>query len=730
MMLLPMIASADAVEIDGIYYNLITKAKTAEVTSNPNKYAGDIVIPENVTYNGIDYSVNTIDLGAFQSCNDLLSVTIPNSVTSIGENAFLECKNMNSVNIPDKVTEIKGGTFKNCTKLLTITIPSSVEQIGYNAFEGCWALTSVHISDIASWCKIFYGEYAMLSSNPLYYAHHLYLNDEEIIDFEIPEGVTSIGDYAFTECYSLKSVTISNSVTSIGKSAFQGCINMESMSIPNTVTFIGEGAFAGCSRLTSFSIPNSVKTIEYGTFQGCKGLTTINIPDNIVMIGGASFDNCTGLTAITIPNSVTEIGNFAFSYCSSVKFISIGNSVNRIGSEAFANCDELLDVYCLAKEVPKLYYYGTPVTDIFENSYIEYATLHVPEESISSYEASSPWNQFQSIVPLPKYKLTYMLDDVVYKVEEYEEGTSITPEPNPTKEGYTFSGWSEIPETMPAHDVIVTGSFSINSYKLTYLVDDVEYKSYEIEYGTAIIPETEPTKDGYSFSGWSEIPETMPAHDVTVTGTFTPVEDMLDGHEYVDLGLPSGKCWATTNYGSDTPEGYGTYLEWGDNSIVSSSWGTDWMTPSFEDIRELQNNCSWIWDSKNGHNGYTVKGANGNSIFLPASGYKMVGQSSAKKIGEWVYYWTSTQSGEMAKIIMCTSIEVGYGEMNASLTKLPIRPITKKMSSDIKGVTSSMADELQDIVGVYDMQGHKLNSMVKGINIVKFRNGSLKKVIK
>ena len=119
------------------------------------------------------------------------------------------------------------------------------------------------------------------------------------------------------------------------------------------------------------------------------------------------------------------------------------------------------------------------------------------------------------------YKLTYMLDGVVYKTISYDYGDAITPEPAPTKEGYTFSDWSEIPETMPAHDVMVTGTFSINKYKLTYTVDGEVYKTYEIEYGATITPEAEPTKEGYTFSGWSEIPATMPAHDVTVTGTFT-----------------------------------------------------------------------------------------------------------------------------------------------------------------------------------------------------------------
>jgi hypothetical protein len=116
--------------------------------------------------------------------------------------------------------------------------------------------------------------------------------------------------------------------------------------------------------------------------------------------------------------------------------------------------------------------------------------------------------------------LSYIVDGEVYKTYELKSGETITPEPAPMKEGYSFSGWSEIPENMPAHDVTVTGSFTINKYKLVYQVDGEVYRSYEIEYGAAITPEPVPTKEEYTFSGWSNIPETMPAHDVTVTGSY------------------------------------------------------------------------------------------------------------------------------------------------------------------------------------------------------------------
>jgi hypothetical protein len=118
-----------------------------------------------------------------------------------------------------------------------------------------------------------------------------------------------------------------------------------------------------------------------------------------------------------------------------------------------------------------------------------------------------------------------MVDGAEYRNYDVEYGATITPDPKPTKEGYSFSGWSDIPATMPAKDVTVTGSFTINKYKLIYMIDGVEYRNYDVEYGAPITPEPKPTKEGYSFSGWSEIPATMPAKDVLINGRFIEIDN-------------------------------------------------------------------------------------------------------------------------------------------------------------------------------------------------------------
>ena len=144
--LLPLTALADAVEINGIYYNLVEKAiKIAEVTQHPNQYTGNVVIPEKVDYNGASYSVTGIGQSAFEGCSGLASVTIPSSVISIGGSAFRDCSGLTSVMIPSSVTSIGGIAFAGCRRLTSVTIPSSVTSIDQYAFSGCSGLTSVTI---------------------------------------------------------------------------------------------------------------------------------------------------------------------------------------------------------------------------------------------------------------------------------------------------------------------------------------------------------------------------------------------------------------------------------------------------------------------------------------------------------------------------------------------------------------------------------------------------------
>ena len=174
-------------------------------------------------------------------------------------------------------------------------------------------------------------------------AHSTPWNKFDVAAIRISDGVTSIGDSAFSSCL-VSSVTIPGSVTSIGEDTFSNCTSLTSVTIPDSVTSIGERAFDECTSLTSVTIPDSVTSIGLAAFYKCTSLTSVTIPDGVTSIGMDTFSNCTSLTSVTIPDSVTSIGIGAFSECTSLTSVTIPDSVTSIGESAFYNCTSLTSV--------------------------------------------------------------------------------------------------------------------------------------------------------------------------------------------------------------------------------------------------------------------------------------------------------------------------------------------------------------------------------------------------
>ena len=189
---------------------------------------------------------------------------------------------------------------------------------------------------------------------------------ENIVKVIVCNGITSIGDYAFFYCTSLKSIEIPNSVTSIGELAFNNCTSLKSIEVPNGVTVIENGVFCVCTSLKSIKIPDSVTSIGDDAFSNCISLESIKIPNSVTSIGLAAFCNCTSLVSIKMPNSVMSIGSSAFSNCTSLESIEIPNGVTIINYGVFSNCTSLKSIK-IPNSVTYIEYYAFNDTAWYNN---------------------------------------------------------------------------------------------------------------------------------------------------------------------------------------------------------------------------------------------------------------------------------------------------------------------------------------------------------------------------
>ncbi len=370
-------------------YTLSSDGNYYTVGNDGTACRSEIVIPD--TYNG--KPVKALADNAFEYCGSLTSITLPACIQSIPTSAFSGCVSLESIKI-NGVSDYyatNDGILYNSDLTQVIFVPSAKTEI----------ILTCDITD-----SMFEGNMTL----------------KKVV---IAEGVTSIGDNAFSECYGLIGVTISDTVTSIGNSAFRGCSNLTNIIIGNGVTSIGSEAFSYCTNLTNLTIPNGVTSIPSYAFYGCSDLTSITVPNSVTSIGDYAFYDCRALTNISytgdikgwcsisglvelmsnkengitltiggkkiagklvIPNGVTSIGDGAFYFCESLTSVTITNGVTSIGDGAFYYCENLTSVTI-----------GNGVTSIGKEAFMYCGTLtditfKGTIEQWNAIEKSEDWN--------------------------------------------------------------------------------------------------------------------------------------------------------------------------------------------------------------------------------------------------------------------------------------------------------------------------------------------------
>lgn len=246
--------SEDGAEVTYVYKHTITAGTI--YTSN---YYGDIVIPDSVIWGGKKYCVTSISDHAFYDCEGLTSVTIPSTVKHIGELAFFQCSSLTSLSLPDSLTSIDKDAFYGCKGLTTIYIPKNVASIGEGAFWTCGNLTSITVNEENSHYDSRDGCNAIIET-----ATNILVSG--CMNSFIPEDVTEIGRYAFTNCNGLTTIRFPKLLTKIGFYSFCGCENLTSVVVPDNVTSIGSSAFRECYSIRSVTLGSGLQNIDNGAF--------------------------------------------------------------------------------------------------------------------------------------------------------------------------------------------------------------------------------------------------------------------------------------------------------------------------------------------------------------------------------------------------------------------------------------------------------------------------------
>ena len=322
----------DETFFEGDYEYAIRDDGTAEIRDYFGKDK-KVTVPSKIA----DYKVTKLAVYSFQDCENLESITIPDTVTAIADGVFSGCVSLTDVKIPDTVTIIGAWVFADCFSLESISIPKSVTKITHNAFSRCNSLSKIEVNyknakyDSRENCN------AIIESS----TNKLIVGCK---NSTIPDTVQVIGEDAFSCCYTLENITIPESVEKIEDRAFMSCSSLKEIKIPASVKSVGEWAFSNCTSLATAEIKAPLEKLSGWMFADCSSLSMVIIPDTVNTLGESAFVGCSSLKSIEIPESVKRINDWVFCNCSSLSDVKLPDGLEKIGYETFSKCVSLKSV--------------------------------------------------------------------------------------------------------------------------------------------------------------------------------------------------------------------------------------------------------------------------------------------------------------------------------------------------------------------------------------------------
>ncbi len=789
-------------EVDGVKYVPVSPSERTchAIDCAYNNTASFINVKETTSFKGVEMKVAEVMPYAFYG-NDHIKELSVSHTGNIGTQAFYECTSIKSVDIHNQgdvqnqafygcngietaVVANKGvvndEAFSNCAALKTVTLGDSVGSLGEKVFQQCTSLQEIvipnYVKTIGAYCfsECSGMKSAVIGAGLTNVKEYAFENCTALTDVTVGNGVNTISNNAFSGCSALTNVVLGQNVATINDYAFQACSSLSKITLPQSVTKVGDYVFSGCSKLADVIIADRIKTltlgsndssplfvdcpldsvyiggkITYGTssnkgyspFYRNTSLRTVVVTDTEEQIYDNEFYGCTNLKNVAIGNGVKSIGDYAFSGCSSLNEFSFGSNLENIGAEAFSDCTNLTTITSHAAVPPTCG--NQALDDINKWSCV----LRVPQSYAAAYQAADQWKEFffiEDVVEVKKYALTYMVDGEVYYTDSLAHKETITTIAEPVKEGYTFSGWNKTVTTMPAGDVVINGTFTINTYKVEYIVDGETYRTDEVAYNDTLILVEEPTKEGHTFSGWSEAPETMPANDITISGTFTVNSYLLtytvDGETVQTDSVAYGT--AITLLDEPTKEGH-TFSGWSEapetmpasDVVISGTFTVNKYLITFKIGDEviaadsLEYGATIVAPEAPEKEGYTFDGWGEVAETVPAGNVTYEGTYTVNiykvyyYVGEELVHTAEVAYGEAIPEYVYEPTEEGYtflGWMGDTYEIMPAHDVTYTANIDdtIRQLTMDNGE-----LRIYDLSGRKvvaddLRELRKGIYII------------